>query len=83
MLAYCLLMAACTGITGADWEARIGHFSLDDAQRVLGTPESCAPLDNGGTACSWTTSSGENWLDKLILTFDSKGELATANKVHF
>jgi hypothetical protein len=83
MLAYCLLMATCAGITGADWEARIGQFSFDDAQRVLGTPESCAALDNGGTACSWTTSSGENWMDKLVLTFDANGELATANKVHF
>jgi hypothetical protein len=83
MLAYCLLMATCAGITGADWEARIGHFSLDDAQRVLGNPESCAALANDGTVCSWTTSSGENWIDKLILTFNAKGELATADKVHF
>jgi hypothetical protein len=83
MLAYCLLMAACAGMTGADWQAKIGHFSLDDARRELGAPESCVGLDDGGSACSWTTSSGRDWIDKLVLTFDSKGQLKTANKVHF
>jgi hypothetical protein len=83
MLAYCLIMAACASVVGADWEARIGRFSLDDATRVLGTPENCAVLDNGGTACSWTTSSGADWIEKLVLTFDAKGKLATADKIHF
>jgi len=83
MLAYCLLMAACAGITGTDWQSRIGHVSLDDAMRELGAPESCVGLDEGGSACSWTTSSGRDSIDKLVLTFDSKGQLRTATKVHF
>jgi len=83
MFAYCLLMAACAGATGADWQARIGHFSLDDATRLLGAPESCAGLDNGGTACSWTTARSGDSIDKLVLTFDPQGTLATADHVHF
>jgi hypothetical protein len=83
MLVYCLVMAACAGATGADWQARIGHFSLEEATRLLGKPESCVGLDNGGTACSWTTSKDRDSLDKLILTFDSRGQLATADKVRF
>ncbi len=83
MLAYCLMMAACASLTGADWEARIGRFSLEETIQILGVPENCADLDDGGTACSWTMSRGADWLDKLVLTFDAKGRLATADKIHF
>ncbi len=83
MVAYCLLLAACAGLTGAHWNERIGHFSLDEARRELGPPESCSELNDGGTVCSWTTSSGKDWMDKLVLTFDGKGRLATVNRVHF
>jgi hypothetical protein len=83
MIAYCLLMAACAGLAGADWEGRIGHFSLNDAQRELGQPESCVGLDQGGTACSWMVGKGKDWMDKLVLTFDANGQLTTVNRVHF
>jgi hypothetical protein len=49
----------------------------------LGAPESCIGLDDGGSVCSWKASSGKNEIDKLVLTFDKNGRLATANAVHF
>jgi hypothetical protein len=49
---FCLAMAACAQLAVADWQKRIGHFSLDEAQQNLGAPESCVNLDHGGKACS-------------------------------
>jgi hypothetical protein len=87
LLAYLLIVAACTESAGsigkADWQGRIGQYSLDDAQREMGPPESCVDLDDGGSACSWTTSKGTERIDRLILTFDLKKQLATANNVRF
>jgi hypothetical protein len=56
---------------------------LDDAKCDLGVPESCVGLDDGGTACSWTTSKGRETIDKLVLTFNPVSQLTTANNVHF
>ena len=81
-LAFVFSMAACATVIEVDWQPRIGHFSLDEARHELGAPESCVGLDDGGNACSWRGSS-VGGMDKLILTFDPKGQLATANKVHF
>lgn len=86
VVTYLMISAACTGagsIGKADWQGRIGQYSLDDAQRELGPPESCVDLDDGGSACSWTTSKGTEWIDRLVLTFDLKKQLATANTVRF
>lgn len=82
-LAACLmLVAACAESAGkTNWQARIGHDSLDDIKRELGPPESCVGLDDGGTACSWTRSVGKDVIDKLILTFDQRQRLATADEV--
>jgi hypothetical protein len=77
---WCLL-AACAGVPQTDWQTRIGHSSLDDVKRELGPPESCSGLDDGGTACSWTTSKSKDRIDKLVLTFGSNGQLATATHV--
>ena len=84
VVAFLMLLVACAGAAGnAGWQGRIGQYSLDDAKRELGSPESCVGLDDGGTACSWTTSKGEEAIDKLVLTFGPAGKLATANNVHF
>jgi hypothetical protein len=78
------LVAACAGTTAkTDWQAKIGHDWMEDATRALGTPESCAGLDDGGTACSWTRARGTDWIEKLVLTFDPQGRLATANEIRF
>lgn len=83
-VAFLMLVSACAGSVGkSDWQARIGHSSMDDAKSELGSPESCVGLDDGGTACSWTISKRKDGVDKLVLTFDPNGKLATANKVHF
>ena len=85
-VAYVMMLAACTnaGSLGKpDWQSRIGQYTLDDAKRELGPPESCVDLDDGGSACSWTTSKGPDLIDRLILTFDLKKQLATANDIRF
>ncbi len=74
-------LTACAGMAQTDWQARIGHSSLDDAKRELGPPESCSGLDDGGTACSWTTSKSKDRIEKLVLTFGRNGHLATATHV--
>jgi hypothetical protein len=85
MVVLLMLLAACAGDAARriDWQAKIGHYTLDDAKRELGAPESCVGLDDGGTACSWTTSKGVDAIDKLVLTFTPNSKLATANNVHF
>lgn len=80
---YLALLTACASTAGSDWHTRIGLFSLDDAKRELGHPESCVGLDDGGTACSWTAAKSRDEMDKLVLTFGPNGKLATFNKVHF
>ena len=80
---YLVLLTACAITADSDWQPRIGRFSLDDAKRELGRPESCVGLDDGGTACSWTIAKSRNAMDKLVLTFGPNGKLATFNNVHF
>ena len=86
-IACLILLAACaaTGASNGDqyWQGQIGRISLDDVIRKLGPPESCVGLDNGGKACSWTTFRSKERVDKHVLTFDPKGQLATADMVHF
>jgi hypothetical protein len=75
-------LAACAGVDQkSHWQGRIGADSLEDATRALGAPESCVGLDGGGTVCSWTRSKGKDAIDKLVLTFDAQGRLATADDV--
>ena len=80
---FLVLSPACIGTGEHDWQPKIGLYSVDDAKRELGHPESCIGLDDGGTACSWTTAKSRDGIDKLILTFASNGKLATFNNVHF
>jgi len=86
MVTSFMVFTACSSagsIGGTDWQGRIGQYSLDDAKRELGPPESCVDLDEGRSACSWTTSKGPEWIERLILTFDLRKRLATANNVRF
>ncbi len=87
MITCLMLLAACAEGAGSigktDWQTRIGQYSFDDARREMGPPESCVDLDDGGVACSWTTSKGTGLIDRLILTFDMKKQLTTANNVRF
>ena len=77
IVAFLMLLAGCAGDSAPD------HYTLDDAKRDLGVPESCVGLDDGGTACSWTTSKGRETIDKLVLTFNPASQLTTANNVRF
>jgi hypothetical protein len=87
LVTYVMTVAACASTGGSigqsDWQSKIGHYSLDDAKRELGPPESCVDLDDGGSACSWTRSKGTDVIDRLVLTFDFKKQLSTANDVRF
>ena len=87
MVSCLMIVTACTeggeGIRKTDWQGRIGQYSLDDATHELGPPDSCVALDDGGSACSWTRSKKTDLIDRLILTFDLKKQLATANDVRF
>ncbi len=84
MVTFLMLLMACAETTErTDWQTRIGRYSMDDVKRELGQPESCVRLDDGGTACSWTTSKSKDGIDKLVLTFGTNGKLATSNNVHF
>ena len=77
------LLTACVSAAERDWQPRFGLYSVEDAKRELGPPESCIGLDDGGTACSWTTAKSRDGINKLILTFGPNGKLATFNNVHF
>ena len=85
MVTSLMMLVACTESAGSigtsDWQGRIGQYSLDDAKRELGPPDSCVDLDAGGSACSWTRAKGREWIERLILTFDLKKQLASANNV--
>jgi hypothetical protein len=81
--AFLVLSTACVGTVESNWQPRIGLFSMEDAKRELGHPESCVRLDDGGTACSWPTAKHQDGTEKLILTFGSNGKLATFNDVRF
>ena len=84
VIASFTLLTACTGTAlKKDWQTKIGHYTLEEAKIELGSPESCVGLDDGGMACSWTTSKAKNAIDKLVLTFGPHGKLSTANKVQF
>ena len=73
-LAACLaLSTACVSTAERDWQPKIGLYSMDDAKRELGHPESCIGLDDGGTACSWTAAKSREGMDKLILTLGRTG----------
>ena len=86
MVVTLMMLPGCTSVGSmgtADWQSRIGQYSLDDATHELGPPESCVDLDDGGSACSWTRSKGTDLIDRLVLTFDLKKRLATASDVRF
>ncbi len=84
VIACFTLLAACAGtVQKKDWQTKIGHYTLDEARLELGSPESCVGLDDGGTACSWTTSKDKEAIDKLVLTFGPHGKLSTANHIRF
>ena len=56
----CLLMtvvgAGCETYGKADWKARVGQFSWDQAIEELGPPESEAKTSDGSRVASWVIS---------------------------
>ena len=76
-------LAMLVGCAGTNWKARVGTYSIDDAKREYGPADSCERLNNDETVCSWTTSIGRNWIDKLILSFDKDGRLISGGERRF
>lgn len=76
-------VAVLVGCAGTNWKGRVGTYSIDDAKREYGPANSCEHLNNDVTVCSWTTSIGRNWIDKLILSFDKDSHLISGGEKRF
>jgi hypothetical protein len=53
-----LLFSACATNRNPDWNARVGHYTYDDAITELGIPERSATLSDGSTVCEWLRYQG-------------------------
>lgn len=71
-----LLLAGCAS---NPWSSRVGNYTYDDAIRDYGPADSCESIDTG-RACSWTTDTGVDLDDKLVLIFDRDGYLTAAEE---
>jgi hypothetical protein len=53
----CLLAAVgCETYGGGDWKSRVGTYSMDDAIKELGPPDTRATTSDGITVAQWLTS---------------------------
>jgi len=52
----CLLVGC--GTPTADWNSRIGHYTLTQANTDLGAPSKSKSLPDGGTSAEWLTHPG-------------------------
>ena len=82
-LIIAVALVVLAGCAGTNWKARVGTYSINDAKREYGPADTCDRLNNDETVCSWTTSIGENWIDKLILSFDKDGRLISGGRKRF
>lgn len=49
-----ILIAGCATVH-TDWNARIGHYTFDDAVKELGLPDRQAKLSTGQLVAEWVT----------------------------
>jgi hypothetical protein len=52
-------LAACKTVPPVDWQARVGHFTFDQAVQELGPPEKSASLTDGTRVADWLTARGQ------------------------
>ena len=54
---FALLVAVIAGCatTHVDWNARIGHYTFDDAVREMGLPDRHGKLSTGQLVAEWVT----------------------------
>ena len=82
-LAIMATLAVITGCASTNWQSKIGSYTYEDAVREYGPPDNVQALSNGDQVYSWTTSIGRNWIDKLILVFNSDGVLKSGTEKRF
>ena len=49
------LLAGCASTNRAEWDARIGHYTYDDAVSEFGPPDKMARLTDGKLVADWIT----------------------------
>jgi hypothetical protein len=49
------LLTGCSSPPKIDWDARVGHYTRDQAVEELGPPASSATLSNGNVVADWLT----------------------------
>ena len=54
LLVALVIVAGCA-TNGTDWNARVGHFTYDQAVLELGPPDKTAKLTDGQTVAEWVT----------------------------
>ena len=52
-------LAACQTVPPVDWQARVGHFTFDQAVQELGPPEKSALPSDGTRVADWLTARGQ------------------------
>lgn len=78
-----ITLSLIVGCAGPNWASRVETYSIEDAKRDYGPADKCEDLNKNETVCSWKTSIGRNWIDKLILTFDKNHLLTSGNERRF
>jgi hypothetical protein len=54
-LLFAWLVAGCASTPKVDWNARVGHFTYDQAVAELGPPDKSTKLSDGSTMADWIT----------------------------
>lgn len=57
-LLLCLMLAGCA-TPKIDWDARVGHYTYDQAVLELGPPDKSATLTDGTIVADWITRRAE------------------------
>jgi hypothetical protein len=82
IIAVYLPLISCIN-PNAKWQNGVGTYNYDSAVVELGPPDDSRTISNGDLVCSWTTSIGRNWIDKIILTFDRNKVLKSGFEKRF
>jgi hypothetical protein len=78
-LIFSMLLASCA-TDSSKLNRMVGRYTYSEALSEYGPPDESVLLPDGQRISSWTTSIGRNWIDKLILTFDSQNRLVNAKE---
>ena len=71
----CFSLVACGGGKRIDWEARVGVYTLAQAQDEYGEPQGFQDLSDGTRLYLWYDYGSAKWHNVLALIFDNQGRL--------